>query len=318
MAYALTVSVFVLCVGALLFSSARSRRAESGRKGGETAERAGGCSARSEENAAPVPQNEEKPAFFEPHQERVPANGGRNDIAAPAPPSFSVPPAAPGATILLVIDDAGQSAERTKRYAELPFPLTIAVLPRLPQARVCAEAVLAGGKELILHQPMQAMDARLDPGDGAVRVGMTKEQIQSVVRENLRELGGGVKGMNNHEGSLITADFEKIGYVLDVCREQGVYFLDSRTTSESQAVNAAFARGMQIWEKAGPYIDNEVSRERMLGRIYETLDYANRHGRAVVIAHVDKSAHILPRLLEELYPHLKEAGYTFATPSGLE
>ncbi len=231
---------------------------------------------------------------------------------------FRIPPAKNGATIMLVIDDAGQSAARTKLYASLPFPLTIAVLPRLPQTRQCAQAVLDGGKELILHQPMQAVNESLDPGEGAVRKGMTAEEIKEVVRANLSELGSGVCGMNNHEGSLITSDFEKIGAVLDVCKEDGIYFLDSRTTAKSQALSAAISRGMQIWEKTGPYLDNDVSRQKMLERIYETLDYANKHGQALVIGHTDKSAQILPKLLREMYPHLEKAGYLFKTPSQLE
>jgi len=47
---------------------------------------------------------------------------------------FDLPPASNGATIVIVIDDAGRSAENTRKYAELPFPITIAVLPKLPQS----------------------------------------------------------------------------------------------------------------------------------------------------------------------------------------
>lgn len=244
-----------------------------------------------------------------PAQQPVPAHSP----AADSP--FAVPPARNGATLVLVLDDAGRSAENVRRYTALPFPLTIAVLPRLPQSRACADAVRAAGKEVILHQPMQAMNPRLDPGEGAIRAAMSGAEIAAVIQENLAELGPGIVGMNNHEGSLITADIVRIGLVLDVCRERGIYFLDSRTTAETKAPQAALERDMPIFEKAGPYIDNEIDREKMLARLYETLAYANEHGRAVVIAHVDKSVDILPALLAELYPLLAAQGYRFATPS---
>lgn len=231
---------------------------------------------------------------------------------------FDIPSAVNNATIMFVIDDAGRSAEKTRLYAQLPFPLTIAVLPQLPQTKECAEEVRKGGKELILHQPMQAINQNLDPGPGAIRMNMSDEEIEETIEINLSELGFGVKGMNNHEGSLITSDFSKIGKVLDVCKKNQIYFLDSRTTKDTQAPMAALSRGMEIWEKAGPYIDNEINREKMLARIYETLNYANKNGLAIVIAHVDKSASILPELLREMYPYLKEAGYKFASPSMME
>lgn len=275
-----------------------------------------------------APAAREQPASVRAHAEtdspaRQPDSARMDSPHAPPTPAqhpaadspFAVPPARNGATLVLVLDDAGRSAENVRRYTALPFPLTVAVLPRLPQSRACADVARSAGKEVILHQPMQAMNPRLDPGEGAIRAAMGGAEIAAVIQENLAELGPGIVGMNNHEGSLITADVVRIGMVLDVCRERGIYFLDSRTTAETKAPQAALERDMAIFEKAGPYIDNEIDRDKMLARLYETLAYANEHGRAVVIGHVDKSVDILPALLAELYPHLAAQGYRFATPS---
>ncbi|MBR1638402.1 MAG: divergent polysaccharide deacetylase family protein [Treponema sp.] len=237
---------------------------------------------------------------------------------APAASKFNFPPAKNGATIVIVIDDAGRSAANTKKYTDLPFPITIAVLPKLPQTKQCAETVRSAGKELILHQPMQAMNLALNPGEGAIKEDMTRAEITATIRENIAELGSGVKGMNNHEGSLITANEVKIGIVLDTCMDMGIYFLDSRTTAETKAPQAALERDFEIFEKAGPYIDNDIDYDKMLKRLRETLDYANSHGKAIVIGHVDKSVKILPKLLSDAYPEMKAAGYRFATPSMLK
>lgn len=230
---------------------------------------------------------------------------------------FLIPPAQNGATLVFVIDDAGMNAEYTKRYASLPFPLTIAVLPKLLHSKDCAYIVRSSGKELILHQPMQSLNHNLDPGPGKISVDMSFSQISSIINENLAEIGPDVKGLNNHEGSEVTEDVLRIGAVLDVCLENKIYFLDSRTTANTKAPQAALERDMTIFEKSGPYIDNIVSREAMLKEIYKSLEAANKNGSAIVIAHVDKSAEILPKLLEQMYPYLLKAGYRFATPSTL-
>lgn len=230
---------------------------------------------------------------------------------------FLIPPAQNGATLVFVIDDAGMNAEYTKRYASLPFPLTIAVLPKLLHSKDCAYIVRSSGKELILHQPMQSLNHNLDPGPGKISVDMSFSQISSIINENLAEIGPGVKGLNNHEGSEVTEDVLRIGAVLDVCLENKIYFLDSRTTANTKAPQAALERDMTIFEKSGPYIDNIVSREAMLKEIYKSLEAANKNGSAIVIAHVDKSAEIFPKLLEQMYPYLLKAGYRFATPSTL-
>ena len=271
------------------------------------------ASAQKTTNAPTTPQttsahvaSAKTPAQTEQIQKQVPKN------------RFDIPPASNGATIVIIIDDAGRSAENTKRYAALPFPITIAVLPKLPQTRACADVIRAAGQEVILHQPMQSMNLKLDPGPGKITENMSSYEIAAVVKENLAELGPGVKGMNNHEGSLITSNVIKIGTVLDVCDEMGVYFLDSRTTAATKAPQAALERDMHIFEKAGPYLDNDIDRAKMLERMRETLAYANRQGRAIVIGHVDKSVKILPDLLAEMYPEMKAAGYRFATPSMLK
>ncbi len=217
----------------------------------------------------------------------------------------------------MVIDDAGLNVEYTKKYATLPFPLTIAVLPKLVHSKDCAYVVRSNGKELILHQPMQSLNHNLDPGPGKISVDMSFAEISAVVNANLAEIGPGVKGLNNHEGSEVTGDVLRIGAVLDVCQQNGIYFLDSRTTANTQAPQAALERDMKIYEKSGPYIDNVVSRQAMLTEIYKSLEVANKKGCAIVIGHVDKSVNILPDLLLEMYPYIKAAGYRFATPSTL-
>ncbi|MGI5070099.1 divergent polysaccharide deacetylase family protein [Treponema pectinovorum] len=233
-------------------------------------------------------------------------------------PAFKIPPAKNKATIVLVIDDAGLNVENTKKYASLPFPITIAVLPKLSHSKECAQVVHDFGKELILHQPMQSLNKNLDPGPGKITVDMSFSQIESVINENLRELGPFVKGMNNHEGSQVTEDIIRIGAVIDICQQNGIYFLDSRTTPNTKAPQAALERDIKIFEKSGPYIDNVVDRNAMLKKLYEALDIANKNGKTIIIAHVDKSANVLPQLLLEMYPHIVKAGYSFATPSMLK
>lgn len=229
---------------------------------------------------------------------------------------FNIPKAAPGAKIAFVIDDAGQSVSNLKKYTSLPFDISVAVLPGLSHTKDCAYVVRAAKKELLLHQPMQAENLNLDPGPCAIKPGMSTFEIAQIVKTNLDELGPGVKGMNNHEGSLITGNVIKIGAVLDVAAERGIYFLDSRTTAASMARQAALERDMNIKER-DVFIDDIVNRDKMLEQIYRGIGIANKKGKVIMIGHVDKSAGILPQLLSELYPYLKKNGYTVTVPSRL-
>ena len=221
-----------------------------------------------------------------------------------------------GARLAFVIDDAGQSRAALRRYLAVPLPLAIAVLPKLANTKESAAMVRAAGKELMLHQPMQAENLDLWAGPGAITPGMGLGEIKALIAENLAELGEGVRGLNNHEGSLITEDEVRIGAVLDAAQERGLFFMDSRTSAQTKAPDAARIRGMQILER-DVFIDNVLEREAMLQQIREGLVLANKQGSAIMIGHVDKSADILPDLLTELAPLLRERGYQLVTPSQL-
>lgn len=229
---------------------------------------------------------------------------------------YKVPAALENARLAFVIDDAGQDVERLRSYTSLPFPLAIAVMPCLAETKDCAALVIASGKELMLHQPMQAKNLNLWAGPGSITPDMELSEVRRTVEKNLNELGRGVRGLNNHEGSLITEDEVRIGAVLDVASDYGVFFLDSRTTSLTKAPQAASVRGMSILSR-DVFIDNVTDNAAMLRQIYEGLSIANKTGKAIMIGHVDKSVTILPELLAELYPYLVEAGYRFVTPSQL-
>ncbi len=242
------------------------------------------------------------------------SSGGDSNKNAESLVPYAIPPAKNNATLIFVIDDAGYNVANVKAYASLPFPITIAVLPKLAHSKDAAYVVRANKKELILHQPMQSTNLKLNPGPGAITPDMTSAEIAALVKENLDEIGPEVKGLNNHEGSLVTEDLSRIGTVLDVAKERKIYFLDSRTTVQTKAPQAASSRSMSIKER-DVFIDDIVSREEMLAQIYRGLDIANKNGKVIMIGHVDKSVKILPDLLRDMYPYLIAKGYKFAVPS---
>ena len=213
--------------------------------------------------------------------------------------------------LIFVFDDAGHNLEQLQYFLDLPFPCTIAVLPKLPNSIETARRIRAAGKELILHQPMQAVNPNIDPGEGAVKPGMNREEIKKIVASNVEEIGP-IAGMNNHEGSLITSDEEAMNAVLELCREKNIYFLDSRTSSKSVVPQVAKKLNMSIWERA-VFLDNKRDKAYMKKQIIEGLEIASQRGEAIMIGHVFTVD--LAILLKEMYSDLTQEGYTFSTIS---
>lgn len=231
----------------------------------------------------------------------------------PEKPAVTVTPASPGAKLVFVFDDAGHNLNQLQPFLELPFDCVIAVLPSLSHSGDAAAAARKAGKQVILHQPMQAVNLSVDPGPSAIKPDMHTYEIEALVKKNLAELGP-VSGINNHEGSLITATQSAIGAVLDVCKEEGIFFLDSRTNAETKAPIAARERGMTIYER-DIFLDNTQDRDDIIAMINKGLAVADKKGHAVMIGHIWSDG--LAAILEELYPELVKKGYVFTDLSGL-
>jgi polysaccharide deacetylase 2 family uncharacterized protein YibQ len=195
-------------------------------------------------------------------------------------------------------------------FLRFPGPLTIAVLPGLPHSAEAARRIRAAGKEVFLHQPMEAVGGQA-PGPGAIYSGMNADEIRAVLRRNVAEIGP-IAGMNNHQGSKITMDPQAMETVLAFCREQGLYFLDSRTIAETAAPAAARRLGMTIGER-DVFIDNEQEKDSMIRYIKEGLARAEHRGHAVMIGHTWSPA--LAPVLTDLYPDLIGQGYSLNTAS---
>lgn len=208
--------------------------------------------------------------------------------------------------LTFVFDDAGHNLDQLEYFLRLPFPCTIAVLPGLRYSSESARRIRKAGKQVILHQPMQSVDLHINPGPGAVTPGLSAEQIKNIVRKNLEEIWP-VAGMNNHEGSLMTADEAAMSAVLDVVAEKHIFFLDSRTTARSVVAKVAKEKNMAVWERA-IFIDNDKSRAAMETQIKKGLSIARQKGSAIMIGHVFTVE--LAELLTEMYPALIEDGFS--------
>ena len=215
-------------------------------------------------------------------------------------------------TLVFVIDDAGNSLKDLEPFLQVPGPLTIAVLPGLPNSAESARRIRAAGKEVILHQPMEAIGGQ-DPGPGAIYSGMNASEIRAILARNIAEVGP-VVGVNNHQGSKITMDREIMQVILDFCSDNNLYFLDSRTTAES--VVSAVAKQMSIkTAERNIFIDNEQNKDSMLRYISGGLVRAQRNGSAVLIGHT-WSPDLAP-LLKEHFPLFVEQGFTIKNASDI-
>lgn len=212
-------------------------------------------------------------------------------------------PAKKVADVYIVLDDGGHNLNHLQPFLDLEIPLTIAVLPELSYSKESALRIKNSGKTLILHQPMQAISLSTDPGPSAIMPEMSAEQIRSLLTKNLDSLGIKI-GLNNHEGSLITADTYAMKVVMEVCKERGMFFLDSRTNSKSVCKSVASEYGVKLYER-NTFLDNTPSQADMIAMFKSGIEVAKKNGSVIMIGHVwsgKNLADVLQKMYDEYYP----------------
>lgn len=199
--------------------------------------------------------------------------------------------------------DAAAEAARRRRQAGSPVTLGLGREPgRLDPRR----------REILLHQPMESVSyPDVDPGPGAVLVGMSDDEIREVMEKNLASLPN-VRGINNHQGSRATADQPSMDAVMEVVRRHDLFFLDSLTSSQSVAYQTARAAGVPTARNRIFLDDNHRDEAQIRERLHTLVRAARSSGSAIGIGHPHPGT--LAVLRREL-PALVADGVRFVTMS---
>ncbi|MET1256098.1 divergent polysaccharide deacetylase family protein [Aliikangiella maris] len=145
--------------------------------------------------------------------------------------------------ISIVIDDLGDNSVIAKKMLSLPVKLTAAILPHTPHADLIADYAKKQGHEVIMHLPMEALSRPDLLGPGAIYNNMAKGEMQSTISESADSVPNLV-GFNNHMGSLLTQNQQKMQWVMESAKQFGWYFLDSKTSQVSIAQDVAEQMGI--------------------------------------------------------------------------
>ena len=211
--------------------------------------------------------------------------------ARTAPPKASPTKSAraaipPGTTGLaaIVIDDLGNELGPAERIASWKAPVAGAVLPGVAYSAAAARALARGGKEVLLHLPMEpAGYPKVRPGPGVILRSQSDAEIVRTLESDLATVPG-VVGVNNHMGSAATADPRVMRVVAGVLSDRGLFFLDSRTTDATVAERTAEEASVPAVSRR-VFLDDVETEEAVSRQLAELVRRAREEGSAVAIGH---------------------------------
>lgn len=206
--------------------------------------------------------------------------------------------------LAIVIDDLGNNMNGTEEILNLPITLTAAIMPFMPSTKEDAELANRSGHDVIVHLPMEPKKGKKSwLGPGAITTDLSDEEIRKRVVAAIKDVPHAI-GMNHHMGSKATEDERVMRIVLEVCKEYGFFYLDSKTTGKS--VVGKIANQINL-----PYLENNL----FFDDVYTTRHVTkqanllagklNKNDQLIAIGHVGISGSIMASVLEAYIPVYK-------------
>jgi uncharacterized protein len=186
------------------------------------------------------------------------------------------------AQLAIIIDDIGYNLANGRKAAELPIDITLAVLPFTPHGKSLAELGHRNGKEIMLHAPM-SNEHDLPLGPGALTGNTSKKALKDILDKNLLDIPY-VKGVNNHMGSQLTQNAEVMGWLMEYLKDRKLYFIDSRTTAKTVALDQAKTHQLPS-RKRDVFLDDIRSITHIRQQLEAAITIARQKGSAIAIGH---------------------------------
>lgn len=213
--------------------------------------------------------------------------------------------------LIIIIDDIGDNLPHGKRAVDLPGKITPAFIPFTPNAKYLAKRAQQQGKELMLHMPMSSQRGA-NIGYGGLTPKLSEQQFSQRLLNAIYFIPG-IKGINNHMGSQLTAMPKAMQQLMRELACHNLYFVDSRTSAASLAYKTAQDQQIDSLVR-DVFLDHERNTQAIHKAFEKLKAKAKEHGSAIGIAH---PYGVTLDYLEQALPKLEQQGFELAFPSEL-
>jgi len=221
------------------------------------------------------------------------------------------------AYLAIIIDDFGYDGQGTEEMLNLDIPITAAIMPFSEHTADDCKLVAESGNDAIIHLPMEANNGKKSwVGTKGIFSDMTAEEIEEVVNDAFDSVSIAV-GINNHMGSAIMENQDKLSAVMDVVADRGVVFIDSLTTGKSKGKTLAKEKHVNYLER-NEFIDSPGDVNETVSKIIKAAKDAKKNGYAIAIGHVGPAGgKTTAKALEKAKAEVEKMGVKFVTISEL-
>ena len=127
---------------------------------------------------------------------------------------------------------------------------------------------------------------KVNPGADSLLIGMKAKTIHDRITSAIKKVPDAT-GLNNHMGSRFTENLAGMTEVMVPLRQNGLFFLDSRTTAKSAAGTAARKEQVTLYER-NIFLDNVKDVAAIKFQLNKAAKIARKTGQSIAIGHPNR------------------------------
>lgn len=187
--------------------------------------------------------------------------------------------------LALIIDDVGYDINALRRVLALPYTVTVSILPDAPHAKEAAQMAYQHGVQVMLHMPMQTTNPKYQNKmeHSYLHTKMGEDEFREVFEDALAKVPHAV-GINNHMGSALTEDKQSMLWLMKLCKQHNLFFIDSRTSSSSLAAKIAKESGI-AWNARDIFLDHSIEAGALQHAWLSALACIKKNDHCIMLAH---------------------------------
>lgn len=216
--------------------------------------------------------------------------------------------------IAIIVGGLGMSVSTTQAAVDtLPPGVTLAFSPYGTDLQGLVSAARGNGHEVMLEVPLEPYDyPNNDPGQNTLLASSPLTDNTARLRWVMSRVTG-YAGLVNNEGAKFLSSLKDTQMLLETTQQRGLYFLDSGSSDQSLARDAARATGVHF-ARADVSVDRIVTRDAVEKELAALEKAAMQKGFAIGVSQAYPSS---IELIRSWAQGLEQKGFALVPASGV-
>jgi len=182
--------------------------------------------------------------------------------------------------LAIIIDDVS-FANQVKMMLKIPYIINPSFFPPTPRHPNTVK-LSKKFKFIMIHLPLEAL-SYAHPEPDTLLASDSYKTIQNRIKQ-IKYKFPKVKYYNNHTGSKFTSNLSAMRKLLKIMKNQGLHFIDSRTTADTKAGKVSKELHVKLLSR-DVFLDNSVKKADILKQLKRAVKIAKKTGYAIAIGH---------------------------------